>query len=281
MPLEQILEEVAQLFDKSLSLTPEVNKKGFVKLIKPDNSSAKKMAEEDIYDSCVKNAEQCYNLLKISPMECGGAHKHFYDDITIVLNAYINSLNALYANTSGFEISDKVATLSNLYYDKMSAINNALKRGEYAGTALENLFQKRFNEIVDVLRDDDCLLEPEVDGHLMEIGQPEFYRFMHYFNKSDNPSGICQFVIKNTYTDFTNDEFGEEKELGIEHQKAMQELCDEIAEKYKDGFNFEVSIEPMALLWTKDGKYIDKTNFDEINRELENNYNQKKVRKRQ
>lgn len=61
----------------------------------------------------------------------------------------------------------------------------------------------------------------------------------------------------------------------------MQELCDEIAKHHKDGFNFEVSIEPMALFWTKDGKYIDKTNFDEINRELENNYNQTKVRKRQ
>lgn len=144
-------------------------------------------------------------------------------------------------------------------------------------TALETLFEKRLDEILDIIQDDDHLLEP--DDVLTDIAYPEIYRFMHYFNKSDNPSGICQFVIKNTYTDFTNDEFGEEKELGIEHQKAMQELCDKIAKQHKDGFNFEVSIEPMALFWTKDGKYIDKTNFDEINRELENN--QKKARKRQ
>ena len=127
----KIKEEIAQLFDEFLSLTPEVNDNGFVKLIKPDNSSAKKMAEEDIYDSCVKNADSELQLLKDKAKERGGANKQFYDDIAIVRNAYVNSLNALYANTSGFEISDKVATLSNLYYDEMSAIKNTLEQNEY------------------------------------------------------------------------------------------------------------------------------------------------------
>lgn len=144
-------------------------------------------------------------------------------------------------------------------------------------TALETLFHKRLNEILDIVQDNDHLLD--ADDILIEIANAEVYRYTHYFSESENPSGIWHFVLRKTYFDFTNDDFGEEKELGTEHQKAMQELCDEIAEKYKDGFNFEVSIEPMALLWTKDGKYIDRTNFDEINQELENN--QTKARKRQ
>ena len=100
-------------------------------------------------------------------------------------------------------------------------------------TALETLFEKRLDEILDIIHH---LLEP--DDVLIDITYPEIYRFMHYFDESNNPSGSCHFVLKKTYTDFTNDEFGEEKELGIEHQKAMQELCDEIAKHHKDGFNF-------------------------------------------
>ena len=78
-------------------------------------------------------------------------------------------------------------------------------------TALETLFEKRLDEILDIVQDDDCILD--VDSLLIDFANAEVYRFMHYFNKSDNPSGICQFVLKKTYTDFTNDEFGEEKEL--------------------------------------------------------------------
>lgn len=50
------------------------------------------------------------------------------------------------------------------------------------------------------------------------------------------------------------------------HQKDFQKFCDLYA---KDCFKFKVTLNPMPLLWTKDGKVINRDNFDEINDELQ------------
>lgn len=107
----------------------------------------------------------------------------------------------------------------------------------------------------------------------IEVHLNEIYRFMHNAPKSDNPSGICQFVLgeqrHKTPFDTESDEFLPPP-FTESHQKDFQKFCDLYA---KDGFKFKVTLNPMSLLWTKDGKVINRDNFDEINNELQKNNN--------
>ena len=139
--------------------------------------------------------------------------------------------------------------LEELFYDMLEEMKNDMYGDNLGGGMLDILdYQKRNDNPMD--------LASEV--HLNEV-----YRFMHNAPKADNPSGICQFVLSEQ--DYIN-ENNESLPLTESHQKDFQKFCDLYA---KDGFKFEVTLNPMSLLWTKDGKVIDRDNFDEINDELQ------------
>lgn len=98
----------------------------------------------------------------------------------------------------------------------------------------------------------------------MDINLNEVYRFMHYMPDADNPEHTCQFVLgENNYYDNDKDDY---LPLTKEHQRDFQRFCDLYA---KNGFKFKVTLNPMSLLWTKDGKVINGDNFDTINSALE------------
>lgn len=139
-------------------------------------------------------------------------------------------------------------------------------------TKLEQLFDDMLHEMISDAYDDvyEFIDYQAQQGNnidlILDINLKDFVRFMRY-------CGICQYALmEQWYYDGDKDEYFE---LSEEHQKALQNFCDLYA---KDGFKFEVSLNPVALLWTKDGEYIDESNFDEINNELTNN-SQKRIRK--
>lgn len=131
-------------------------------------------------------------------------------------------------------------------------------------TPLETIFYNMLDELKNDFQTGELYGK---DGRYLklagQINLSEVYRFMHNAPTADNPNGICQFALS------------EQGYIDENHQEEMQELCDLYA---KDGFKFEVTLNPMSLLWTKDGKVIDRDNFDEINDALQTNSNMRKMR---
>lgn len=144
--------------------------------------------------------------------------------------------------------------LEQLFYEMYMTITKNCNSGNKAisNSMLDILEQK--NE-----KDDSINL-------ITDINFNKIYCLMHYMDNSNNPEHICQFVLekRNYY-----DKDGNCHPFTQKHKEQLQKFCDLFE---KNGFKFIVRLENnMSLLWSKDGKIIDKNNFNIINSILELN----------